>query len=99
MGAKLGLITLGAKANYYFKPIDYNQWNGHVGLGYELSFAWIVPNTIFGPTLVIGTEHLSTGGFLIGLEGGVIGASYGNTTDNSGNPVYPIINLKVSKLF
>jgi len=52
MGAKLGLITLGAKVNDYFKPIDYNQWNGHVDLGYELSFAWIVPNTIFGPTLV-----------------------------------------------
>jgi len=49
MGAKLGLITLGAKVNDYFKPIDYNQWND---LGYELSFAWIVPNTIFGPTLV-----------------------------------------------
>jgi len=99
LGAKLGLITIGAKANYYFKSIGTDQWNGHVGLGYELTAAWPVFSGIYGPTLIIGGEHILSSGFLIGLEGGVMDVNFGDGVDNNGSSFYPMINFKLAKLF
>lgn len=101
LGAKLGLATIGAKANYYFKTLSKDQWNGHVGLGYELTFAWPETAFIYGPTFIIGGEHISSRGFLIGLEGGVMSATYGDnaTYGDHGKPIYPMINFKIGKLF
>ena len=40
LGAELGLFTIGAEANYYFDNFNFDQWNGHVGLGYKLTIAF-----------------------------------------------------------
>ena len=40
LGAKLGLFTIGAEANYHFDNFNFDQWTGHVGLGYKLTIAF-----------------------------------------------------------
>jgi hypothetical protein len=97
LGAKLGLFTIGAEANYYFDNFNFDQWNGHVGLGYELTGAWPVLSGIYGPTLTVGVEHISASGFLIGLDGGIMSATYFDEY-SSGNQIYPLINLKIAKV-
>ena len=99
LGAKLGFVTIGAEGNYYFKPLTYQQWNGHVGLGYELTAAWPITSAIWGPTIMVGVEHISKRGLLIGLEGGAMFATYGDTTDYNRNLLYPMINLRLGRIF
>ncbi|MCF8368064.1 MAG: hypothetical protein K9G76_03420 [Bacteroidales bacterium] len=99
LGAKLGLLTLGAEANYYLKPMDFDSWNSHIGVSYDLTMAWPATSFIHGPSLLIGIDHISGGGFFFGLEGGAMLANY--TVDE---PVdyrpkfYPMINLKLGKM-
>ena len=99
LGAKLGFVTLGAERNYYLKSIANDQWNAHVGLGYELTAAWPITAAIWGPTVMVGVEHIFNGGLLIGLEGGVMFATYGDTADYNRNQLYPMINLRLGRIF
>jgi hypothetical protein len=98
LGAKLGIVTIGAEANYYLKPMDYNIWNGHIGISYDLTAAWPILTSIYGPTAVLGVDHISSSGFFIGLEGGAMLAQYGDLTDANPRTFYPMINFKIGKL-
>lgn len=98
LGAKLGFLTIGAKTSYYFAPITTSQWNGHIGLRYELTGAVPITSFIWGPTFVGGVERISKRGIIIALEGGAMVATYGDTSESNRNPIYPMINIKLARL-
>jgi hypothetical protein len=79
--------------------MSYNSWNGHIGLCYDLTLAWSATSFIYGSSVVLGVEHISTSGFFIGLEGGAMFARYTVDEPEDYRPkFYPLINLKLGKL-
>lgn len=78
--------------------MDYNIGNGHIGICYDLKLAWRILTSIYGPTMVLGVDHISGSGFLIGLEGSPMLVYYGDLTDANARTFYPMINLKIGKL-
>jgi len=79
--------------------MDFDSWNGHVGVKYDLSIAIRAVSFMYGPSMVLGVEHISSKGFFDGLEGGVLLANYTVDEPEDYRPkFYPLINFKLGRL-